>query len=294
MKELKEVDLYSALKENVSDRLELKGTVNRDKIEGFLDHFMEKKAVLGFDIYKYSQFENMKQALIPPLLKKLYEVTLQSCIDNEDFFFEYKSVADFENMLVETGDGGFQIFTTPFEALLFAIYFQANVVRYNSGNKLFVDFYSLIGEINLRFSMTYGELYHYKKNYYGPAIINCSRIIARDKLNRFLIDKNSILWFNSEINSLETCISFDPLKDFPTIPIFRSRFNAQTYKSILFSKKGNKMRCLDILKIGEITSKMNKLSIYSLHIQVLFNSGGKTFRKYHVTIGNLNSSGLEG
>ncbi len=294
MKELKEVELYRVLKENVSDKIEASAPISNDKIEDYLDKFIETKAVLGFDIYKYSQFENMKQALIPPLLKKLYAITIESCIEKEDFFMGYKSVSEFENRLIDTGDGGFQIFDTPFEALIFAIYFQANVVRYNSGNKIFIDFYSIIGEINLRYSLTYGEIYHYKKNYYGPAVINCSRIIARDKLNRFLMDKNSIQWFNSEINSLETCLSFDPAKDFPHIPIFQSRFVENSYKSILFSTKGNKIRSLDILKIGEITAKSNKLSIYSVHIQVLFHSGGKSFRKYHITIGNLNSSGLVG
>ncbi len=294
MKELKETELYKVLKENVSDKIDAQAPISKDNIEQYLNEFIEKKAVLGFDIYKYSQFENMKQALIPPLLKKLYAVTIESCIENEAFFMEYKSVPDYENKLIDTGDGGFQIFETPFEALIFAIYFQANIVRYNSGNKIFVDFYSNIGEINLRYSLTYGELYHYKKNYYGPAIINCSRIIARDKLNRFLMDKNTMQWFNSEINSLETCLSFDPVKDFPTIPIFNTRFDENTYKSILFSTKGNKLRSLDILKIGEISSKANKLSIYSIHIQVLFHSGGKTFHKYHITIGNLNSSGLIG
>lgn len=61
---------------------------------------------------------------------------------------------------------------------------------------------------------------------------------------------------------------------------------------MLFGKDKNLIKCLDILKIGEIKSKLDILSIFSAHIQVLFTSRGKEFRKYHITLGNLNSSGL--
>lgn len=69
------------------------------------------------------------------------------------------------------------------------MYFQANIVRYNSRNDTSSALYEVIGEINLRYSLTYDNLYFYNKNYYGPAIINCARIMSKDKLNRFLLDK---------------------------------------------------------------------------------------------------------
>ena len=293
MKELKGLELDKLLKEKVSDNIEANGKIDIDSIDLYLKQFIEKKAVLGFDIYQYSQFAPLKQNLIPHLFKKLYSTTIKNCLDNEDFFLQYKSKTEFENKLIDTGDGGFQIFDTPLEALIFSIYFQANIVRYNSGNKNLSDLYNLIGEINLRYSLTYDNIYNYKNNFYGPAIINCARIMSKDKLNRFLIDNNSIVWFNSEINSLETCMLFDPIIDFPTIPIFKSKFDKKTYKSILFSTtNGNKIRCLDILKIGEIKSRLDSLSIFSIHLQVSFTSDGKAFKKYGITLGNLNSSGL--
>ncbi|MCD8425020.1 hypothetical protein LNJ40_06900 [Tenacibaculum dicentrarchi] len=292
MKELKSIELDKKLKEFVSEKLDLKEEIDRKEIQLYLNTFIQKKAVLGFDIYQYSQYASTEQALIPHLFKKLYATTIRNCIKNEPFFFKYKNQAEFENKFIDTGDGGFQIFDSPIESLIFSIYFQANIVRYNSGNKLLSDLYNIIGEINLRYSLTYDDVHNYKNNFYGPAIINCARIMSKDNLNRFLLDDNTISWFNSEINSLETCLSFEPEKDFPTIPIFKSTYDNDTYKSLIFGKTKNLIKSIDILKIGEIKSKLDILSIFSIHIQVMFISSGKAFRKYRISLGNLNSSGL--
>lgn len=292
MKEISSVELDKILKESVSNNINLGKVIDKKAITSYLDTFTEKKAVLGFDIYQYSQFPSLQQTLIPHLFKKLYSLTIKNCITNESFFFDYTTSAEFESKFIDTGDGGFQIFEKPFEALMFAIYFQANIVRYNSGNKILSDLYNIVGEISLRYSLTYDNVNEYKKNFYGPAIINCARIMSKDKLNRFLIDNNTITWFNTEINSIETCLSFEPEKDFPTIPIFKSNFDKSTYSSVLFSLEKNIFKSLDILKIGEIKSKLDTLSIFSAHIQVVFTSKGKAFNKYHLTLGNLNSSGL--
>ncbi|MET4083532.1 hypothetical protein ABIB40_003504 [Pedobacter sp. UYP30] len=292
MTELTEKELDEILKESVSEQLKLDKPIRTDNIEDFLNTHIKKKAVLGFDIYRYSQFDSLRQTLIPHLFKKLYHISIKNCLKNEQFFLEYKNLADFENRFIDTGDGGFQIFDTPIEAVIFAIYFQANIVRYNSGNQIHSDLHNLVGEISLRYSLTYDNVYCYKKNHYGPAIINCARIMSKDKLNRFLIDDNTIIWFNSELNSIETCQLFEAEKDFPTIPIFKDKFNKESYKSILFGKTSNNIKRLDILKIGEIKSKTDILSIYSAHFQVSFGSRGKDFVKFLVTLGNLNSSGL--
>jgi len=292
MKELEIKELDEILEEFVSDKIEVGEAIDYNSIESFLKPYIEKKAILGFDIYQYSQFPSLQQTLIPHLFKELYTMTINNCIGNEDFFFEYKVNADFEKNFIDTGDGGFQIFETPIEALIFAIYFQANIARYNTGNKLLFNLYHVIGEINLRYSLTYGNIYSYKENFYGTAIINCARIMSKDKLNRFLIDSNSITWFNTEINSIETCLSFEPASDFPTIPIFKSKFNVATYKSKIFGIEDNRIKCLDVLKIGEIKSKLDTLSIFNAHMQVELFSDGKDFKKYRITLGNLNSSDL--
>jgi len=290
MKELKETELDVFLKELDWDNNELK--INRDETLSFLEPHIKKKAVLGFDIYQYSQYPFLEQTLIPHLFKKLYKVTIGNCIRNESFFLEYKNQKDFEDKFIDTGDGGFQIFRNPFEALIFGIYFQANIFKYNSGNKNSSYMFEIIGGISLRYSLTYDKVFNYKKNYYGAAIINCARIMSRDKLNRFLLDNNTIAWFNAEFNSIETCSSLEPQVDFPTIPLFKEHFDIETYESILFPLGSNIIKSIDILKIGEIKSKLDTLSIYSAHIQILFKSKGKDFKRYHCTLGNLNSSGL--
>lgn len=292
MIELTSQELDRILKESVADKINLGETIDTEKLKSFLQTYIEKKAVLGFDIYQYSQFPSIQQTLIPHLFKKLYLQTIKNCISNEAFFLTYLSSSEFESNFIDTGDGGFQIFDTPFEALIFSIYFQANIVRYNSGNLLFSDLYKIVGEINLRYSLTYDNVHNYKKNFYGPAIINCARIMSKDKLNRFLIDNNTITWFNSELNSIETCLTFSAEKDFPTIPLFKDKFNKTTYKSVLFGLTHNNLKCFDVLKIGEIKSKSDIISIHSAHIQVGLTSNGKPFKKYMITLGNLNSNGL--
>lgn len=292
MEELNSKKLDDILKISVSDQLKLGKPILQTNVEHFLEEYIEKKAVLGFDIYQYSQFNSLRQSLIPHLFKKLYYLSIKNILKNEGFFLEYKTQTEFENRFIDTGDGGFQVFGTPIEAFLFAIYFQANITRYNSGNEIHSDLYNIIGEINLRYSLTYDNVFCYNKNHYGPAIINCARIMSKDKLNRFLIDNNTITWFNSELNSIETCQLFEPEKDFPTIPIFKKKFDKDTYSSVIFGLEKNLIKRLDILKIGEIKSKLDILSIYSVHTQVYFNSKGKDFMKFILTLGNLNSSGL--
>lgn len=292
MKELNPKELDDILKESVSEQLKLVKPIIQTNVEDFLKGHIEKKAVLGFDIYQYSQFDSLRQSLIPHLFKKLYYLSIRNCLKNEAFFLEYKTQTEFENRFIDIGDGGFQVFGTPIEAFIFAIYFQANITRYNSGNEFHSDLYNIIGEISLRYSLTYGNVFCYNKNHYGSAVINCARIMSKDKLNRFLIDDNTVTWFNSELNSIETCQLFEPENDFPTIPIFKTKFDKATYSSIIFGLEKNQIKCLDILKIGEIKSKLDILSIYSVHIQVSFKSKGKDFAKFILTLGNLNSSGL--
>lgn len=285
MKELESGELNKILKGK---------NFSKQELSKHLDSHFEKKAVLGFDIYQYSRFPIVDQSLIPHLFKKLYDATVQNCLESEKFFFTYSSKNDFENSLIDTGDGGFQILNNPFEAFIFAIYFQANIVRYNSGNELLMYLYKPIGEISLRYSLTFQRIFKYANNFYGPAIINCARIIAKDRLNRFLADDNSINWFKDSFNSLETCLDFDPQTDFKKIRLFKSQFNETNYESILFPINGsNKIKSIDILKIGYIKSKYDILSIYSIHSQILLSSNGKPFKKYRISLGNINTGGLD-
>ena len=130
--------------------------------------------------------------------------------------------------------------------------------------------------------------------------------MAKDKLNRFLIDNNSIVWFNEKINGIENLQRINK-KDFENIDLdytFDKKLNSriillgnngeenQEKHSVIFDKEPNVILKTDLLRIGEIKSKLDTLSIYSLHMQYALTSDGKSLKKYTVSLGNLNSSGL--
>lgn len=294
MKELKKEELQKVLEQNISEKIDKGEQIDIQSIEAYLGAHIEKKAILGFDIYKYSQYQNLQQILIPHLFKRLYDYTVGNCINGEKSIFKGKTAKHFTDRFIDTGDGGFQIFDNPFEALIFSMYFQANVARYNTYNFLTKDIFEIVGEINLRYSLTYGNINYYNKNYYGAAIINCARIMSRDKLNRFLVDDNTVSWFNKNFNGIENLQAIEFEDDFKKIELFKSVID--DFTSVIFRRQGkniNVIRKVDILKIGEITSKSDTISIHSLHMQYTFNiQKSDEFKKYTVSIGNLNSLGL--
>jgi hypothetical protein len=252
--------------------------------------------VLGFDIYKYSKYKNLEQSLIPCVFKAIYNATIYNCITLEKYFFQkYKEKDDFIKLLIDTGDGGFQIFENPIEALIFAIYFQTNLRSFNSF--WFYDkLREIIGEITLRYALTTDTLYEFENNYYGAAIINNARIMSKDRLNRFLIDDFTIKWFDRNIKGIEN-IQKLCINDFEKIKSFDIYGTISEEKScLIFPKKGESHHILnsDILRIGEIEAKGDPFSVYSFHCQVsLTNLEEKGFNQYTVTLGNLNSTGLE-
>ncbi len=286
-------------KEKIEELLKKNEALNSGKInkEDFLNDIKShivRKAVLGFDIYRYSQYPELEQTLIPHLFKKLYTITINHCIDLEPYTFVDKDQKFFEERFIDAGDGGFQIFDNPFQAVVFALFFQANIRRYGSRHEPTLDLFKTIGEITLRYSLTYDNIYSYGNNFYGPSIINNARIMAKDKLNRFLIDENALDWFNEEFNGIENLQVIDYEEDFGKIEFFQ-RLNMEGKRkfSLLFDTKQSEILKVDVLRIGEITSKLDKLSIHSLHIQVMMKSNSnKEFKKFTISLGNLNSTGI--
>jgi len=296
MKELTKENIEIILEEYKTKYLNgiQKESINKD-VKETLNGFIETKAVLGFDIYRYSQYPIVEQTLIPHLFKKLYYLTITNCLDHEPFIFQSKTKVDVTNYFIDAGDGGFQIFDTPFQAVIFAIYFQANIKRYNSGDTNTEDIWRIVGEITLRYSLTFDNIYSYSNNFYGPSIINNARIMAKDKLNRFLIDDNTVAWFTKEFNGIENLQIINYEEDFKNINLFKQVKKDENKKvqSILFGSKSAKILKVDLLRIGEIRSKLDILSIHSLHIQTQMYSGGEnSFKKYTVSLGNLNSTGI--
>lgn len=297
MKKLEKKDLKKIVNDFNSSLAEGKplNQVKTEFTKEILNNF-EEKSILGFDIYKYSKYPLLEQFLIPYLFKGLYEATISQCVKYEPFLFQnYKDESSFTDYFIDTGDGGFQIFESPLHSVIFAMFFQSNIRRYNSYEGM-QNLREIIGEVTLRYALTLDNLFYFHNNYYGPAIINNARIMAKDRLNRFLIDEKSYKWFNKNLNGIEN-LQIITLEDFKKIDFFKN-YNFNQFESYIIplndnDEKTRKIKTTDILRIGEIYSKETVLSIYSIHIQALVKSAQDVkYNKFIISLGNLNTTGI--
>jgi hypothetical protein len=198
-----------------------KGSGNPDDVErlrsALVAYFADKEAslaVLGLDIYQYSRMPNEHQRLVPTLFKLLNDVSLDLCLTKEASLFQHDRSIPF----VSTGDGGFQMFATPLHAVVYAAYFEVGLAAFN-GYYLFPALRRLMGAISIRYAVTYDLLVEQDGNLYGAAIINNARILARDSLNRFLLDHRSVEWFQENMVTLESLLTLraGDLKSLPAL-----------------------------------------------------------------------------
>ena len=283
MEELKQLEILKIISTNSSlNGINIKNI--HDELEKYLESKTIKKAVLGLDIYHYSQYHFVEQSLIPLIFNTIYYQTINECLGLESFIFQNYQEETFLSDFIDLGDGGFQIFNNPLDAIIFSIFFQANIRAYNSNQ--FSSLRNLIkitGEITLRYALTYDLIYNYEKNHYGPAIINNSRILSKDKLNRFLFDENVLNWFYETFFGIENIQTLAYPEDFKKIGLI---FHLSPHEI-------NDIITTHVQKIGIIKSKDSKLSCYSLHLQVyLYKEDINTFSKFIITLGNLNSNEL--
>ncbi len=273
------------------------------------------KAVLGIDIYKYSQFQEETQPVVPFVFHLLAMRAFNVCLMTEPFLFQKYLKATFEESFncfletfVDTGDGGFFIFETPLHAFIFALLFESMIRNYNT-RTIFHKAGAFTKEILVRYTLTFDTVYRYTNktypkfnNIYGTGLINCHRILSKDKLNRCLIDENTYKWFIANTNGVET------LRSMPYMALKASEY----FKDYEFSPdKQNMSFCmpseraesnrgidrLDILKIGKIRSKSDILSVYNLHAQLSYHlpfrpRENEDIHHFVVTLGNLNTAGI--
>jgi len=216
-----------------------------------------------------------------------------ACFENEPFLFSIEISGFTEDTIgnkyfISTGDGGFQIFKTPFHALTFLIYFQKNIHSYNTHSFL-PNYHQCCGEISLR----YDYLYSYNNNFYGKAIIKNARILSKDKLNRILIDTETYTWFVKKINGIESLnminnknVYGNSLKE-----IFHLDLD-KVPSSYLFGDE-NKIRTSICQKLTAINIKNNPLSIYNLYLQIIMTISKTKEIGFVVPAGNLNLQGID-
>lgn len=260
---------------------------------------MVRQSVLGIDIYRYGMFQHLEQTLIPSIFKIFFDKTVKLCLQSNEFIFQKYSAEKFKNSFISTGDGGFLILDTPLHATVFAINFEIVVRAYNSYH-LFPKLRNIIGAISLRYAITYDSLFSFDDNFYGSAIINNSRILDKDSLNRCLLDENTYNWYLTNIDGIENLQVY-------TIQDIANIYHFQGYDKKLIEAGENEIFGsaysrytgvinADILKIGQIQAKEMDLNIYNLHLQVSLDIYSDTAdsqkRIITVSLGNLNTTGI--
>jgi len=269
-----------------------------EKLKKYVNYSkMNRKAVLGIDIYKYSSYEQFEQTLIPMLFKLLFRETIEMCFKNHKFFFQKYTKSEIEESFISTGDGGFVIFDIPLHALLFSCNFALVLRTYNSFH-FYPKLRKIIGGVSLRYAITYDKLYYFDQSHYGRAIINNARILSKDTLNRCIIDQNVYDWFTLNIDGLEN-LQVLTIDELAHIYDFQGSYDfeiLQDNPDTIFGAVPNRDYGIinsDVLKIGEIKSKESTLSVYNIHVQVASKvKRGESERMITISLGNLNTSHL--
>ncbi len=253
-------------------------------------------AILGIDIYKYSKYDADKQNYIPFLFKFLYKKSIKDCLATQRYLFQNYTESGVLENLISLGDGGFQIFQTPLHCLIFALYFEASLRAYNSYS-YFPKLRNFIGEITVRYAISYDKIFKFENNYFGPAIINTARIISKDKLNRFLLDQNTYEWFLAKTNGIESLriISLERLSQVSDFVSYE--WNKIRDKNIIFldKNKSSSFVSINISKLRPVEAKESMFDVYSLHIQVeltFCDTNQINNKPMVVTLGNLNTEGI--
>jgi hypothetical protein len=292
---LKSIDSF----ENLSTYTETQLTESfKNGVMSFFDkERMDKKAVLGIDIYRYSKFLTPNQNYIPFIFEHLFNRTITFCNSHLKYFFQNYTPEKFKKCLVTTGDGGFVMLCTPLHCLLFAIAFELNLRSYNT-HSIFQQLRHFTSDINLRYAITYDDLFIYEKNFYGPAIINNARILTKDRLNRLLYDVNVNNWFLCNLGGVES-LQIYTLDRIATLPEFKDYDPSKIGDKPLILNKNYKSNIKTMIssKIGTIASKETRLDLYNLFAQIEiieYDDTNPNINKWYlVSIGNQNASGLE-
>lgn len=274
--------------------------INSDSIapENLLaSQFLSEKTVLGLDIYQYSKKEEDKQRLIPILFDLLYKQTEQWLNDYEKPLFS--NIDNLRKDFIHTGDGGFQILENPLCGIIFVLRFFTILNLYNIG-KYLPELHAFIGDIEIRACLTKGNVFAYNSNYFGKPIIQNARILAADKLNRFIIDENINKWFDKELNGIaslqiRTQHEIECLFQLPVNSLEKSKLFPQDHYMLLddLPVGAYTIRSITKQKIGDVIVKNDVNSVYNIEIQtitIIDNLPG--MNTIFINIGNSNSNGL--
>jgi hypothetical protein len=275
MKRLSEIDKYGLTTE-IDEKISI------EDIQSFSENYIKQeiKSVLGLDIYKYSDYNDEKQVLIPFIFDSLLDNAISCALEEESFLFK---TIDIRKYFISTGDGGFIIFPTPLHSLVFNLIFFFFLYIFNSG-RFFPKLSKYMGEIAIRSTITYDKVFSYENNWYGKAIIKNARILSKDKLNRFIIDKETHAYFMKIFNGIES-LSITDNKTIKQILNLDGELDSHIFNSGI-----RKILNIHIQKIEDILAKSTYLNIYNVEIQshIKYEIHDDTTLSYVYTLGNAN------
>lgn len=245
-----------------------------------------ESAILGFDIYKYSQFPSPGQELIPYKLHVLKDEIVKDVIDSERALF-LEEPAEVLGQYIDVGDGGFFILENPLQCLALMIKFEAALRQYNGSEKT-EALRRILGPLSVRYSITLGPLIRYHSNFYGSALIDNARILSKDRLDRCLIDGAVFRWFQRGIGGIENLLSIDynDLMEGCGLAGGKARLASKAGGRSSSIFRTNKTKTVMVQKLEEVEAKNRKLEVFSLYLQHEMESGKVT------SVGNLNAQGI--
>ena len=267
-------------------------------------------AVLGLDVYQYSQHSRAFLDFVPPIFDLFFRLSIKLCLTLEPWLFPIKE-EEFLFRAKHTGDGGLVLFDSPIHALVFNVYFHFCNALMNAGliyQKITAFFEQSrkdnsnskggLGEepvaverIVFRSAMAQGVCYDYNptqrnKMYFGDAYLNCARVLSKDNLDRFLIDQTVRDFFVHWFQGIENLPECDP-------ELFRRQmmeWQKATSKnphqmgkgglhSFLFQSTNHPFHPNNnafvegrSIKLGKTRSKLTLLDIYNLEVKVRINT----------------------
>ncbi len=272
----------------------------RESISNYIDYqAISRKSVLGIDMVQYSSYGNSEQTLLPFLFKTIFNKTIKQCLKYHPYIFQKYTAKHIQRNFVSTGDGGFLILDNPIHSLVFAANFAVILRAYNSYH-FYPKLRDIVGQVVMRYAMTYDKIYAYESDYFGKGIINNSRIMAKDNLNRCMIDENTHNWFITNMDGEEN-LQIVTLDDIANIYEFEQNYDPglkELGDEIFEENYSRKYGIInsDILQFGTIKSKQTEISIYNLHIQITLrlrdDENPEKNRLITVSLGNLNTIGI--
>lgn len=256
----------------------------------------ENISVIGIDIYKYSKYDYNEQKIVPILFKILIQKTITDCIKLESIFSIFYDEKYFEDYYIDTGDGCFIFLQNPLDAIVFLTYFSANLHSYNSFH-CYPILRKILGSLTIRYALTFDKVYKIDKKFYGPGIINNSRIMSNDKLNRFIIDGNSWEWFLLNTNGIENLSNVTRFE----LSLYKPKAGlySDNIKTLIFDQNQDITKIYKSIfcqKLDKIEVKEDKFDVYNVVIQfeiyMFENTNHENGLILTNTLGNMNSIGL--